>query len=111
MNIVVRGEAANKTAWESLKERVKIFKQGSGPVNTIGWLSVQSLVSRDVDGFVLNTDGRRSAVVHQYDRNADVQLWVDARFVHVLDVIEERWEAGAQYSRVLQSVLRGSKDN
>ena len=31
MNIVVRGEAANKTAWESLKERVKIFKQGSGP--------------------------------------------------------------------------------
>ena len=55
---------------------------------------------------MLNTDGRRSAVVHQYDRNADVQLWVDARFVHVLDVIEERWEAGAQYSSVAECIER-----
>ena len=91
----------------SMKQRVKIFKQGFGPVNTIGWLSVGSQVPRDVDGFVLNVDGRRSAVVHQYDRDSDVQQWVDARFVHVLDVVEEVWEAGAKYAAALQSVLVG----
>jgi hypothetical protein len=108
VNVILRGGAGNKAAlMGSMKQRVKIFKQGFGPVNTIGWLSVGSQVPRDVDGFVLNVDGRRSAVVHQYDRDSDVQQWVDARFVHVLDVVEEVWEAGAKYAAALQSVLVG----
>ena len=108
VNVILRGGAGNNTALKGLinNQRVKIFEQGFGPVNTIGWLSIRSQVARDADGFVLNVDGRRSAIVHQYDRDTGLQQWVDARFVHVLDIVGEVWEAGARYASALQSAMQ-----
>jgi len=57
-----------------------MFAQGTGVVNTIGALNGHRLPAdqkgpldtfwkmRDEDGFILNNDGTRSAVVHQWDR-------------------------------------------
>ena len=73
-------------------------------MNTIGWLSVSG-IERDDEGFVLNNDGRRSAVVHQYDRDLELQAWLDARFVHVLDPVHTKWNAGETYSQTVHKIL------
>ena len=104
---VEQGEGEQNLAgtMATLKSLTKIFAQGDGPVNTVGWLAVNGLISRDVDGFVLNNDGRKSAVVHQYDRDLDLQNWLDAKFVHVLDPLHEEWVAGRKYADDIRTAL------
>lgn len=46
---------------------MQIWKQGEGPINTIGY-SVPESIALDAKGKVLNRDGTASALVHQYDR-------------------------------------------
>ena len=51
------------------EERTRRYPQGTGPINTVGLISDAALpLPRDRQGFVLNRDGSRSAVVHQWDR-------------------------------------------
>ena len=103
LNVLMRGLRSDSLA--TLKSSTKIFPQGDGPVNTIGWVAVSGSIVRDDDGFVLNNDGRRSAVVHQYDRDLTLQAWLDAKFVHVLDPTHEApWTAGKMYSEELRTV-------
>ena len=89
----------------ALAKSAHIFKQGDGPINTVGWIGVTDNIKRDNEGFVLNNDGRRSAVVHQYDRDLEMQAWIDARFVHVLDPMHEEWNAGKKYSDVIRTLI------
>lgn len=71
--------------------RVKVYPQGYGPVNTIGAMNGHRVPAdkkgplgtfwraRDEDGYVINWDGRRSPVVHQWDRFHDELVgWVDS---------------------------------
>jgi hypothetical protein len=103
VNVIMR---RNSTVADPLLASAKVFAQGYGPVNTIGWVAVKSQVKRDADGFVLNADGRRSAVVHQYDRAPDIKKWVDAKFVDVIDLVgAEGWAAAATYAQALQRAL------
>jgi hypothetical protein len=105
VNVLMRQHKDSTGTLAELKSYTKIFKQGDGPVNTIGWLAIDGVVSKDNDGFVLNNDGRRSAVVHQYDRDVDLQTWLDARFVFVLDPIHETWAAGNVYANAIRTAF------
>ena len=105
VNVLMRQHNDSTGTLAELKSYTKIFKQGDGPVNTIGWLAIDGVVSKDNDGFVLNNDGRRSAVVHQYDRDVDLQTWLDARFVFVLDPIHETWAAGNVYANAIRTAF------
>ena len=48
---------------------VKIWPQGAGPVNTIGW---DASIINWRDGLVHDANGRVSAFVHQYDRHGHI---------------------------------------
>lgn len=48
---------------------VRVWRQGTGPVNTVGYLSA---VPTNSVGLVTNVDGSVSALVHQYDRHANL---------------------------------------
>jgi hypothetical protein len=61
-----------------------VSPQGDGPVNTLSALyrlrgSLDSLGLLDEQGFVLNEDQTRSAVIHQWDRDPGVSRWVRSR--------------------------------
>lgn len=62
--------------WESNTTSVRIWTQGTGAVNTIGYLDK---VNADKNGFVLNSDGSLSGLVHQYDRHAFLKIHVNRR--------------------------------
>jgi len=61
--------------------RVKRFAAGTGPVNTVGVIcsnedgEFQDALPLDQEGHVLNPDGTKSDVVHQYDRCDFPQGW------------------------------------
>jgi hypothetical protein len=61
--------------------RVKRFARGAGPVNTVGAMcsneegNVPHALPLDKDGQVLDRDGSKSAVVHQYDRCTFPKGW------------------------------------
>ena len=59
---------------------VSIQERGMGVVNTLSALvrlrgPLSGLGLRDSDGYVLNNDGARSAIVHQYDRDEGLKNW------------------------------------
>jgi hypothetical protein len=71
--------------------KVKVYPQGHGPVNTIGAMNGRRVPAdkkgplgafwkaRDKEGYVINWDGTRSPVVHQWDRFHDELVeWVDS---------------------------------
>lgn len=49
---------------------IHVFEQGKGPANNIGKKPVYDFFSENF--YVLNQDGVNSALVHQYDRHADI---------------------------------------
>ena len=105
VNVLMRQHNDSTGILAELKSFTKIYTQGDGPVNTIGWLAIDGIISKDNDGFVLNNDGRRSAVVHQYDRDLDLQTWLDAKFIFVLDPIDKVWAAGKAYAKAIRTAL------
>ena len=69
---------------------MKENRQGTGVVNTVGAMNGYRVPAhmkgplgsfwqaRDADGWVINWDGTRSAVVHQWDRFApEMRGWID----------------------------------
>jgi hypothetical protein len=111
LNVLMRQKNDSTGILSKLRSMTKIFAQGDGPVNTIGWLAVNGSIAKDSDGFVLNNDGRRSAVVHQYDRDLKIQAWLDAKFVFVLDPIHETWVAGKAYANAIRTALLNLNHN
>eukprot|EP00948_MAST-09A_sp_MAST-9A-sp1_P003110 g3110.t1 len=64
---------------------IKVFSQGNGVVNTLGYVIALGDSPLDSEGFVVQSDGiTRSPVVHQYDRNLELVNWVHNKFVHTL---------------------------
>ena len=52
----------------TLQNETKVWRQGEGPVNTIGYVDSKAIRLGGAEEFVLNNDGSASPVVHQYDR-------------------------------------------
>ncbi len=73
---------------EKINAKINIAKMGEGIVNTIGIVCSRynemnfELKTIDEYGFVLNNDGMRSTVIHQYDR---CRVKGGKRFVSVID--------------------------
>ena len=61
----------NRIIWEKLVSALNVAENLNGPVVHLGGLKAEEII-RGNSGELLNADGSQIAVIHQYDRHADI---------------------------------------
>jgi len=60
------------------RNAISVEKRGSGIVNTVGYMTTESVAGIIVGGQIRNDDGQLSPVIHQYDRFPALKKKIDA---------------------------------
>lgn len=77
--------AWQRMVWDGWMPVGLMVHANDGPVLTVGY---EKVVELDAEGWIVNREGRRPAVVHQYDRHPELVAAVEARYGTVGDNVD-----------------------